>query len=271
MKLMLEERSVIDIQITEDGFYQYEIKNCRKSQLHIHIDKRRRASLFFTYIGENHIDASIELMEGAQADILFWNESEQMLTMYSSLIIGRDGQLSIGYGDVSDARADYTIKAELRREGALCKITSAALANHKHFTMDMLHTCAHTSGEMKNFAIIQEGGDYRMEACGRILKGAHDSVSHQATRGLTLSDKQKSEVIPVLLIDENEVKASHATTLGQPDENQLYYLQSRGLSRQRALGLLTLGYLMPITEVLKEEKLQQMLQEKIEEKVIRNV
>ena len=56
----------------------------------------------------------------------------------------------------------------------------------------------------------------------RIVKGAHASESHQTTRVLTLSDHHNSEVVPVLYIDENDVKASHATTLGQPDENQLY-------------------------------------------------
>lgn len=106
-----------------------------------------------------------------------------------------------------------------------------------------------------------------MEACGKIVKGAHDSASHQASRVLTLSNQQSSEVIPLLLIDENDVKASHATTLGQPDENQLYYLQSRGLTREQALGLLTIGYMMPITTVLDDEKLAAELKNEIETKV----
>ena len=73
--------------------------------------------------------------------------------------------------------------------------------------------------------------------------------------------------LPVLLIDENEVKASHATTLGQPDENQLYYLQTRGLSRSQALGLLTLGYLLPISELFDNEEIKEKLKNEIEKKV----
>ena len=106
-----------------------------------------------------------------------------------------------------------------------------------------------------------------MEACGKIVKGAHDSASHQASRVLTLSNQQSSEVIPLLLIDENDVKASHATTLGQPDENQLYYLQTRGLSRRQALGLLTVGYIMPITELFDQEEVRTALKDEIEMKV----
>ena len=84
---------------------------------------------------------------------------------------------------------------------------------------------------------------------------------------MTLSEEQSSEVIPLLLIDENEVKASHATTVGQPDENQLYYLQTRGLTRTQALGLLTIGYMMPITTVLDDEAQRAELKNEIEMKV----
>lgn len=82
-----------------------------------------------------------------------------------------------------------------------------------------------------------------------------------------MSEQHDSEVVPVLLIDENDVKASHATTLGQPDENQLYYLQTRGLSRKQALGLLTVGYIMPITELFEQEAIRNALKDEIEMKV----
>lgn len=272
MESKYEQMPLIDLSISEDGYQSIEIKDCEQSELRIHIDKRRNTSLFFTYSGKsNHLNVKISVDTDAKANILFWNETSMQLEMNTLILCGRNSEISIGYGDVSAAHAEYKITAQLMEEGAQCHITTAAFANHKHVSIEMKHTAAHTEGRMDNFAIVKEAGDYRMEASGIIQKGAHDSASHQATRGLTLSEKQKSEVVPILLIDENEVKASHATTLGQPDENQLYYLQSRGLNRQQALGLLTLGYLMPITKILQNEEIQKQLQEKIEEKVIRNV
>ena len=62
-------------------------------------------------------------------------------------------------------------------------------------------------------------------------KGCAQAQSHQTTRVLTLGKDHTAKVIPLLLIDENEVKASHALSIGQPDEEQLYYLCSRGLSK----------------------------------------
>mgnify|MGYP002710832516 FL=1 len=106
-----------------------------------------------------------------------------------------------------------------------------------------------------------------MNDTGRILKDAYGSNSHQSSRALVLSEDQTCEITPILLIDENDVQASHATTIGQIDENQLYYLQTRGLTKKQALGLITVGYLMPIASVLDDETLKEELTSKIEKKV----
>ena len=55
---------------------------------------------------------------------------------------------------------------------------------------------------MENYAVVEEGGQYRMEATGKIIKGARESTSTQKTRVLTMSERHSSEVVPVLLLDE---------------------------------------------------------------------
>ena len=72
---------------------------------------------------------------------------------------------------------------------------------------------------------------------------------------------------PLLLISENQVKASHALSIGQPNEEQLYYLQSRGLTKQQALGLLSVGYFLPIIQMVPDQDQQIELQKEMEQKV----
>ena len=74
-------------------------------------------------------------------------------------------------------------------------------------------------------------------------------------------------ILPKLLIDENDVQASHATSVGRIDENQLIYLQSRGLTEGQVLNLISTGYLMPIASFIENEQLQNQLKEEIESKV----
>ena len=76
-----------------------------------------------------------------------------------------------------------------------------------------------------------------------------------------------TKCIPLLLIDENDVKASHALTVGQPDEDQMYYLQSRGLTKKQAIGLLSVGYFLPVLDLIEDKDLKQQLQQEMESKV----
>lgn len=255
--------------LAQDGTKQIAIHNSDRLSLYLETAKHIHAQLWITYDGEQlDLHTQLHIGAGSELAVLFWNRISGQLDFTLDVSGERDAHAKIGIGDLSNANAHYRLCGTLSEPGFTTEWTTVCIANQKHWQMELCHQHAHTNGFMKNFAVVMENGDYQMEASGRIVKGAHDSQSHQASRVLTMTSKQRSEVLPILYIDEDDVKASHATTLGQPDENQLYYLQSRGLSRSAALGLLTLGYLMPIVDVVEETQWQAQLQKEIEEKVI---
>ena len=159
---------------------------------------------------------------------------------------------------------------DLKEQGAEYEILSGQLCQEhikKVCDMEVRHNAPHTNGQMKNFAVLFDYGQYQMIANGNIKKGCFDAQSHQATRVLTLGQGHKTKVIPLLLIDENDVKASHALTIGQPDADQLYYLQSRGLSTKQAVGLLSVGYFLPVIDLVEDEELKDSLRQEMESKV----
>ena len=239
-----------------------------QKQLHIVVDKRIDASLMLTYSGEKSVaNIVLELQQGSALRLLIKNEAP-FLQLEVQGSVQQDANLHLAYCDLDAGCVDVKGIICLRQGGAQADIRSACIVEkHKHFEITCIHEVPYTLGSMEHYAIVKEDGDYRMEACGKIIKGAHDSASHQTTRVLTLSKKHQSSVIPLLLIDENDVKASHATTLGQPDENQLYYLQTRGLTREQALGLLSIGYIMPIADIFEDEERKAELKNEIEMKV----
>ncbi|MFX3799872.1 SufD family Fe-S cluster assembly protein, partial [Streptococcus suis] len=71
-------------------------------------------------------------------------------------------------------------------------------------------------------------------------KGA--DAQHES-RVIILSDKARSDANPILLIDENEVTAGHADSIGQVDPEDMYYLMSRGLDQATAELLVVRGFL----------------------------
>ena len=220
-------------------------------------------------ICKEKMDCTMTLVveKDAHLNLLSWNESEA-LNMNCEIILKSNAFLKASYGEMSEGSVSMKNTIHLMGEGSQADIRTASIVQHqKHFEISCIHHASHTIGLMENYAVIYEDGDYKMNDTGKIEKGAYGSESHQTSRVLTLSEKQKSEVIPLLLIDENDVQASHATSIGQIDENQLYYLQTRGLSKKAALGLITVGYLMPIASALDDEKLSSELSQKIEKKV----
>lgn len=75
-----------------------------------------------------------------------------------------------------------------------------------------------------------------------IARGADDAHSQMSTANLLLSDQARINTKPELEIYAEEVTASHGATIGQLDDNALFYLRSRGLDAESAAGLLKLGF-----------------------------
>jgi Fe-S cluster assembly protein SufD len=76
----------------------------------------------------------------------------------------------------------------------------------------------------------------------RIRRGAHGSNAFQTNNNLVLSEGAHADSVPNLDIDENDVRCSHASTVGPVDEEQLYYLESRGIEPAVAERLIVVGF-----------------------------
>ncbi len=94
-------------------------------------------------------------------------------------------------------------------------------------------------GVFKNHATFNNDGMIH------IAKGAKGADGYFASK-ILLFDDSKGRSVPSLEIDENDLKAGHASTIGRPDENQMFYLRSRGLSEQEAEKLIIRGFFNPL-------------------------
>lgn len=108
----------------------------------------------------------------------------------------------------------------------------------------------HSIGHILQHGVILERGTLTFNGIGHIIKGAKGADAQQESRVLMLSDKARSDANPILLIEENEVTAGHAASIGQVDPEDMYYLMSRGLDRATAEQLVIRGFLgAVITEI----------------------
>ena len=76
---------------------------------------------------------------------------------------------------------------------------------------------------------------------------------------LLVGDKARADAQPMLEIEANDVKASHAATVGKLEEDQLFYLMSRGISHQQAIQTLVAGFLQPVLDMIKDKQQQKAI------------
>ena len=97
-------------------------------------------------------------------------------------------------------------------------------------------------GNILQHGVILEKATLTFNGIGHIIKGAKGADAQQESRVLMLSDQARSDANPILLIDENDVTAGHAASIGQVDPEDMYYLMSRGLDKATAERLVCLLY-----------------------------
>lgn len=248
------------------GYSEYEIESDR--DLVLNFSALHDCNVFVRVVKAGSLRIRMFTGENAHVSILFWNTSGKELETDESYEVMRDADLTVAYGECNGASTKRNTFVALRQQGARALVSSASLVSaKKDYHIDVVNFAPHTYGDMKNYAVVLKDGTLMIDAVGKIVKGAGRSESHQTSRALSFEEGQRSTILPELLIDENDVQASHAMSIGRMDEDQLYYMMSRGLSVSQCTSLIATGYLMPITETISNEELKTALRGEMERKI----
>lgn len=105
------------------------------------------------------------------------------------------------------------------------------------------HLVGNNSGKVRIRGIAKNGANLKIEGMIKINKNANKVDDFLDIRILLLDDKSTADAQPKLEIEANDVKASHAATVSKIDEEQIFYLTSKGMSRIDAEELIVKGFL----------------------------
>jgi Fe-S cluster assembly protein SufD len=158
----------------------------------------------------------------------------------------RDADLLTVFGSFGGARAKVEMTTDLAGPGSRSEMIGVALGAGKQ-RCD-LHTGHNHIGRNTwsniDFKAVM-GGQARSSYTGliRIEETARNTEAFQTNRNLLLTPKAHADAIPELEILTEEVSCSHGATVAPVDPEQLFYLQSRGLSPDEAIGLVVRGFL----------------------------
>lgn len=166
---------------------------------------------------------------------------------------------------VNGKEKEVVIEARLVGEGASLTVVGIFLGSDAHsvvFNTNVVHDAPRTKSLTTLRGVFLNRASINNDGMVRINKGAKGADGFFASK-ILLFDDAKGRSVPSLEIDENDLKAGHASTVGKPDENQLFYLQSRGLSEKEAEKLIVSGFFEPLIQFV-PQSVQNSLRKKIE-------
>ena len=144
----------------------------------------------------------------------------------------------------------------LAGEGARGNCVSIAVAGKGQYQdagARMIHLASNTSSTIISKSIVKNGGVANYRGSVKHMKNALNCKSHVECDTLILDDISKSDTIPTNLVQNNTSFIEHEATVSKVNENQLFYLMSRGISRKDAVQMIIMGFIEPFSKELPME------------------
>lgn len=184
--------------------------------------------------------------------------------------VGRSGQLDWVAGEMGTRLSKVFMTLDLDGDGSWGRMSGLVFAhNRQHLDLDTQqnhHAVGTTSDLLFKNALK---GHSRTVWQGMIVAdiGAQKTDGFQANRNLLLEESARADSIPGLEILANDLRCTHASTVGKVDETELFYLMSRGIPVNDATRLIVDGFFDPLMQRIPFEGVRERLQQSIDLKM----
>ncbi|HEX6378079.1 MAG TPA: SufD family Fe-S cluster assembly protein [Nitrososphaeraceae archaeon] len=208
-------------------------------------DDRIQQSLFELlecYVGAN---AELEVVT-----LQAMNEKNSVNFSNRKAFIERDAKMSWYMGLFGSQLSRYKIDNIMKGEGASAEDVEIIFGtNDQSFdvTSNLIHHGQNTRGRVLSKSVMKDNSKSLFKGMIKIEKGGKSAESYLAGHAILLDKGAKSDTIPGLEIETNEVRATHSASVAQIDENQIFYLMCRGLSNEEAKREIVSGFLEPLS------------------------
>lgn len=244
-------------------------------RLNIKVGKRSSVRLLESYYGATgnyFVNAMSQVEVGDSAKVTYVRLQNEALT---AINIGRT-QISVGANAKVEALS-YATGARLARHslnvimqgpGSYTDVLGVyAVTGDQH--VDNTTSLDHAVGACDTHQLYKGilDGESRAVFNGKVLirKDAQKANSSQLNNNLLLSQKAEADSKPNLEIYADDVKAAHGSTVGQLNPEELFYLQSRAIPKEKAIPMLSYGYLSEVIYKISDEGIQHWLSRHLDE------
>ena len=241
-------------------------------KFNIHAAKDEQITVYMDYMPENKLAVytSLTLEEGAHVRLIQLQHSAEDSLVYNTIQGSCEKnarieliQVYLGKGDIySDTAID------LKGEKSSFKSDIGYIGEHTH-VIDMNEVVNHlgrcTESEINVQGSLRDGAKKIFRGTIDFKTGASDSVGNEQETVLMLGEDVRNRTIPVILCSEETVSGSHGATIGQLDEETLFYLESRGIGREAAEDMMARAAIDRLAHLIPEETAKNWIQKGLEE------
>ncbi len=181
----------------------------------------------------------------------------------------RYANLKIKTAQLGHGNTQQDTRIDLHGEHAVGEIKTVALTSKTQEAVIrsiIEHHAKKSEGLIEQYGVAADESFLMFEGIGKIHKGMSQSMAFQHNKGVVLGANARLDANPLLLIDEYDVEAGHGAAIGKIDDEQLYYLMSRGLSEKDAQRLIIHGYLHPIEPMMSNDTIKAYIEDLLKEK-----
>ena len=240
----------------------------QSNNIAIKLNKLVNLNILLLNLNEDFV-LTLDQEEGSVCDIeTIFTDSIKNFKITSNL--SENSSITGYFADFSEGNLKSVVDLNLNGEGAEGTIKIASLSaknDSKEFVTSIYHNNKRTHGLSDCYGVSKDEGQLVFSGVSKIEKNAKLSKTIQNAKIMVFDPQSQAVAKPILKIDENEIEASHAATVGKVSDEELFYLTSRGLSKETAKELITLGYLKPIVNGFVDEDIKKIIFETIERRM----
>jgi len=219
------------------------------------------AALIDVYVGP---DAHLNLVE-----LQSWGENIVNFTS-ENVQVDRGGSVDWVFGALGSRLTKNVSNLSMIGAGATGKMSGFYFTDHvQHLDHDTQqnHLAPNTTSELLFKGALTDNSRSVWQGMIYVSPEANKADGYQANRNLVLSKNARADSIPGLEILTDDVRCTHGATVGKIDEDQVFYLTSRGMPRDDAERLIVEGFFEPIMQRIPFEGVRKRFQNAIKEKM----
>ncbi len=205
----------------------------------------------------NNKEIEINVLEGASVNYFILNSNN------SKRLFNVKGEINVL--EINLSETNESINANLLTENASFNAKVLSFSNNVKSKISFYadHKAKKTFSNIENVGVALNGGDLLFDVTGKIEKGMASSKASQLSRGVIMDDDSNITANPILLIDEYDCFANHGAAIGKINDEDLFYLMSRGLSKNEAFTLMLQGMIRPYIDSIPLESLKNEIEEEV--------